>query len=86
MPKGKIMKPETALALQQRLKNETFGLQRTLDQLADPDIATTMAGLKSGLTITIRSILRTNQVIYDVVKAEVEPPSPIFPFTNLYGK
>jgi len=80
------MKPETALALQQRLKNEVLGLQKTIAQLADPDTATTMAGLKSGLMIVTRSLVRTNQVLHDVVGAATTPPPPIFPFTSLYGK
>jgi len=79
------MKPEIALHLQDRLASEIAGLKKVVEQLSQPDTGTTMAGLKSGLMIVARSLVRTNQVIHDVVKAEAEPPSPIFPFTNLYG-
>jgi hypothetical protein len=80
------MKPDVALQLQDRLNREIVGLKTTIEQLSLADTATTMAGLKSGLTITLRSLLRANQVLHDVVKAEAEPPSPIFPFSDLYGK
>jgi len=84
--KANNMKPETALELQRRITNEIAGLKKVLDQLGDPDTAATMAGLKSGLTITLRSLLRTNQALHDIVRVSVTPPSLIFPFANLYGK
>ena len=76
------MTPEIALQLQDRLKREIAGLQQAVEQLSQPDTATTPGGLKSGLTILARSLLRTNQVLLDVTRAEVEPPSP----NNLFGR
>ena len=78
------MKPETALQLQERLTREIQGLKATLDQLARPDVGTTMAGLKSGLTIALRSMQRTNQVLHDVVRAEAEPPAARNSFADLF--
>ncbi|MCL2001741.1 MAG: hypothetical protein FWG74_09920 [Planctomycetes bacterium] len=80
------MKLETALNLQNRLNREIKGLRQTLEQLAEPETGATMAGLKSGLAILARSLIRVNQVALEITASEVEPPSPIFPFTNLYGK
>lgn len=80
------MKPGTALELQRRLKNEIAGLQKTVSQLADPEAGTTPGGLKSGIVILARSLVRLNQIVLEVTVAETERPSPIFPFTNLYGK
>ena len=80
------MKPETALKLQDRLKREIQGLRQMVDQLADPEAGATPGGLKSGMVILARALLRTNQIMLDVTAAEVEAPSPIFPFTTLYGK
>ena len=78
------MKPETALQLQARLNREIEGLKKTMDQLSQPDTGTTIEGLKSGLMILARSLLRTNQVLHDVVKAEVEPPAAHNPFASLF--
>jgi hypothetical protein len=78
------MKPETALELQRRITNEVAGLKKVLDQLGDPDTATTMAGLKSGLTIAIRSLGRTNQALHDVVRAAATPPVSGNPFDRLF--
>jgi len=78
------MKPETALELQQRITNEIAGLKKVLDQLDDPDTATTLAGLKSGLTIAIRSLVRTNQALHDVVRTSVTPPSAGNPFDRMF--
>ena len=80
------MKPETALRLQDRINREINGLQGKVDQLADPEAGTTPGGLKSGMLILARALLRTNKVILEVTAAEAEPPSPVFPFANLYGK
>lgn len=65
----------TAMALQERLSREITGLQVLVDQLAQPATASTPAGLKSGLVILARSLLRTNRVVYDIVHAEVERPT-----------
>jgi len=78
------MKPDAALQLQDRLVSEISGLKKMLEQLSQPDTGTTMAGLKSGLTILARSILRTNQVLHDVVRAAVTSPSPGNPFERLF--
>ena len=78
------MKPEIALALQDRINREAQGLQKMIEQLSAPDVAATMGGLKSGLTILCRSLVRTNQVLYDVVRAEVEPPASRNPFSRLF--
>ena len=78
------MKPETALKLADRLTREMVGLQTTVDQLSHPDTGTTIAGLKSGLTITLRSVLRTNRIIHDVIRASVTPPSAGNPLDRLF--
>ena len=82
--KGRRMKPEVALALQDRINREAQGLQKMVEQLSMPDAAGTMAGLKSGLTILARSLHRTNQVLYDIVRAEVESPASRNPFSRLF--
>ena len=69
------MKVETAVALQNRLNRELAGLQRILDQLSQPETGSTMAGLKSALTILARSLLRTSKIAFDIVSAEAEPPA-----------
>jgi hypothetical protein len=76
------MTPETALDLQKRIGREIKGLEKALEQLAQPDTATTPGGLKSGIVILARSLLRTNQIALDITRAEVEPPSP----HNLFGR
>ena len=68
------MKPETALQLLDRLNREIVGLKKVIEQLTQPDTGTTMAGLKSGLTIVSRALLRTNQIVHDIIRTEVEPP------------
>ena len=80
------MKPETALKLQDRLKREMAGLRQMVDQMADPEVGATLGGLKSGLLILARSLIRTNQIVLEATAAVVEPPSPVFPFYTLYGK
>ena len=80
------MSPGTALKLQDRLKREMSGLKRMVEQLGDPETGTTPGGLKSGMVILARALLRTNQIALEITAAEVEPPSPIWPFTTLYGK
>lgn len=79
------MKVDTALALQDRLNREISGLQQLVDQLEKPETAATLAGLKSGLAILARSLLRTNRIAYDVVRAEVERPTRN-PFEALFGR
>jgi len=69
------MTPATALRLQDRLAREGAGLQKMVEQLADPEAASTTGGLKSGLSILARSMLRTNQLILEITQAEVEPPA-----------
>ena len=68
------MKTETALRLQDRINREINGLQGMIDQLDDPEAASTIGGLKSGILILARSILRTNRILLDVTRAEAEPP------------
>ena len=68
------MKPETALELQRRITNEIAGLKKVLTQLDDPDTATTIGGLKSGLAILARAQLRTSQLLHDLIRAAVTPP------------
>ena len=80
------MKPEAALKLQDHLKREMAGLRQMVDQMAGPETGTTIGGLKSGLTILARSMIRTNQIVLEMTATVVEPPSPIFPFSTLYGK
>ena len=62
------------------------GLKQMVDQLADPEAGTTPGGLKSGMVILAKALIRANQIMLEVTAAEVEPPSSIFPFSNLYGK
>jgi len=78
------MKPEIALRLQDRLTREAVGLRQMLEQLDRPETAATMAGLKSGLGILVRSMQRTNQVLFDLVRDRVTPPSPGNPFDRLF--
>ena len=79
------MTPDKALALQDRLTREISGLQQLADQLDKPETATTLAGLKSGLAILARSLLRTNRIAYDIMRAEVDAPSRN-PFEGLFGR
>ena len=67
------MTPATALNLQSRLNSEISGLRKMIEQLADPETGATIGGLKSGLSILARSMLRTNQLILEITQAEVEP-------------
>lgn len=78
------MKPQQALALRERLNREIGGLRQMLDQLEAPGTGSTMAGLKSGLCILARSLARTNQILHDTVRAEVEAPSRN-PFEGLFS-
>jgi len=78
------VKPETALVLQEKLSREIAGLGRMIDQLSQPDSGSTLAGLKSGLAILARAQQRTNQILHDVVRASVTPPSAGNPFDRLF--
>lgn len=80
------MKPETALKLQDKLKREISGLQGMVSQLSNPEAGITPGGLKSGMVILARSLVRLNQIVLEVTAAEAEPPPPVFPFGNLFGK
>jgi hypothetical protein len=62
------------------------GLKQTVEQLGDPETGTTPGGLKSGMLILAKALIRTNQIVLEITAAEVEAPSPIWPFTTLYGK
>ncbi len=80
------MTPETALKLQDRLAREISGLQQLVDQLDRPGTASTLAGLKSGLGILARSLLRTNRIVHDLTRAAVEPPPMRNPFDGMFGR
>ncbi len=78
------MTPEAALKLRDRLAREISGLQQLADQLDRPGTASTPAGLKSGIGILARSLLRTNRIVHDLTRAEVEPPTARNPFASLF--
>ena len=78
------MSPETALKLQERLKKEIDGISQMLKQLDQPDAAATMAGLKSGMGILARALLRSNQILFDLTRTTVTPPSTGNPFDRLF--
>ncbi len=80
------MTHDTALKLQDRIHKEIAGLRKMVDQLDQPETAATMAGLKSGLTILTKSLRRTNQLLYDMVRAEVETPAARNPFAGFLGR
>ena len=69
------MTPETALALTNRIHREATGLRSVVDQLAEPETGATMAGLKSAFVILAKSLIRTNQIMLDIVRAEMQPPA-----------
>ncbi len=80
------MKSETALKLRDRLAREISGLQQLADQLDRAETASTLAGLKSGLGILARSLLRTTRIVHDLTRAAVEPPTARNPFDRLFGR
>ena len=74
------MNPETVSRLRERLTREVAGLQKMDAQLADPETGTTPGGLKSGLVILTRALLRTNQAMLDLTRALEAAPPPANPF------
>jgi hypothetical protein len=69
------MSPENALSLAGKVSREISGCQNLIDQLAGPETATTMAGLKSAVAVLARSMLRTNRVLLDVIRSETVAPA-----------
>ena len=78
------MTPATAMQLQDRLGREISGLNKMAEQLADPEAGLTPGGLKSGLLILARALIRANRIALEITRAEVEPPSPRNPFDHLF--